>query len=195
MLTFRRFAFVLVLTPVPALGAQQPTSRPAPSRVAVATAGYDSTAFRALQWRLIGPFRGGRANAITGVPSQPFVYYAGYTGGGVWKTENAGASWRNISDAFFRTGSIGAIAVADSDPNVIYVGTGEHAIRGQSSSYGDGVYKSTDAGKTWTRLGLEATKQIAAVKLNATAAHISHSGRTGVSSRRSVAKSSTGGSK
>ena len=84
------------------------------------------------------------------------MYYVGYTGGGVWKTENAGASWRNISDTFFRTGSIGAIAVAESDPNVMYVGTGEHAVRGQSSSYGDGVYRSTDAGKTWTRLGLEA---------------------------------------
>ena len=176
VLALRTFALVLILAPAATStsAAQQP-ARPAAPRVttaataataATAVAGYDSSAFRALQWRLIGPFRGGRANAITGVPNQPFVYYAGYTGGGVWKTENAGASWRNISDTFFRTSSIGAIAVADSDPNVIYVGTGEHAIRGQSSSYGDGVYRSTDAGKTWTRLGLEATKQIAAVRVH-----------------------------
>ena len=119
-----------------------------------------------MQWRSIGPFRGGRANAIAGVSGQPYVYYAGYTGGGVWKTDDAGHSWRNISDGFFRTSSIGAIAVAESDPNVVYAGTGEHAVRGQSSSYGDGVYKSTDAGKTWRHIGLAATKQIAQVRVH-----------------------------
>ncbi len=128
----------------------------------------DSARYAGLQWRNIGPSRGGRANAIAGVPDQPFVYYAGYTGGGVWKTENAGHSWRNISDDYFGTGSIGAIAVAPSDANVIYVGTGEHAIRGQSSSYGDGVYRSTDAGRTWTRRGLEATRQISKIYVHPT---------------------------
>jgi len=156
-------ALVLATSP---LFAQPSRSAPRTPAVAGGPAAYDSSAFQALQWRLIGPFRGGRANAITGVTGQPFVYYAGYTGGGVWKTENAGATWRNVSDTFFRTGSIGAIAVAESDPNVVYVGTGEHAVRGQSSSYGDGVYRSTDAGKTWTRLGLEATKQISAVRVH-----------------------------
>ena len=96
------------------------------------------------------------------------MYYAGYTGGGVWKTENAGATWRNVSDGFFKSGSIGAIAVAPSDANVLYVGTGEHAVRGQSSSYGDGVYRSTDAGKTWARRGLEATRQISQVLVHPT---------------------------
>ncbi len=130
---------------------------------------YDTTLFRAMQWRNIGPFRGGRAVAATGVTSQPYVYYAGYTGGGVWKSENAGHSWRPISDGAAgagMSGSIGALAVAESDPNVIYVGTGEHPIRGQSSSYGNGAFRSTDAGKTWTRIGLETTKQVAAVRVH-----------------------------
>ena len=120
----------------------------------------------ALPFRNIGPSRGGRSVAVSGVRGMPLTYFAGYTGGGLWRTDDAGISWRNISDSFFRVGSIGAIAVAESDRNVIYVGTGEHAIRGQSSSYGDGVYKSTDFGRTWTHVGLEATKQIAAVRVH-----------------------------
>ncbi|MBI2407758.1 MAG: glycosyl hydrolase [Gemmatimonadetes bacterium] len=144
------------------LGAQ----RSKPAAAPTAPAAFDSSAFRALQWRNIGPFRGGRAVAVTGVTGQPMTYYAGYTGGGVWKTDDAGLSWRNISDGFFKTSSIGAITVAESDPNVVYVGTGEHAVRGQSSSFGDGVYKSTDAGKTWTHIGLEKTKQISNIRVH-----------------------------
>ena len=94
------------------------------------------------------------------------TYFAGYTGGGLWRTDDAGGSWRNISDGFFRTSTIGAIAVAPSDDNVLFVGTGEHSIRGQSSTYGDGVYKSTDQGRTWTHVGLAATKQISAVRIH-----------------------------
>ena len=119
--------------------------------------------FQALAWRNIGPFRGGRATTVTGVPSQPNVYYMGATGGGVWKTEDSGASWTNISDGFFRTGSVGAIAVADSDPNVIFVGMGEAPVRGVATSSGDGVYKSTDAGRTWTHVGLDPTRHISRV--------------------------------
>ncbi|HSR39162.1 MAG TPA: hypothetical protein VLL95_09640, partial [Phnomibacter sp.] len=110
---------------------------------------FRSDQMKGLQWRNLGPTRGGRSVASSGVVGQPFTYYMGSTGGGVWKTEDGGITWNNISDGFFKTGSIGAIAVAESDPNVIYVGTGEHAVRGVMTSAGDGVYKSTDAGKTW----------------------------------------------
>lgn len=129
-------------------------------------AGDDSVRFRAMQWRNIGPSRGGRADAVAGVPSQPYVYYAGYTGGGVWKTDDAGHSWKNVSDSSGMNGSIGAIAVAESDPNVVYVGTGEHAVRGQSSSYGNGIFRSSDAGRTWTRAGLESSRQISQVRVH-----------------------------
>lgn len=128
----------------------------------------DSALFKGIAWRNIGPLRGGRSVAVTGIPTMPLTYFAGYTGGGLWRTDDAGTNWRNISDGWFRTGSVGAIAVAPSDPNVIYVGMGEHAVRGQSSTYGDGVYRSTDQGRTWTHLGLAATRQISAVRVHPT---------------------------
>ncbi len=115
-----------------------------------------------LTWVNIGPARGGRVQAVHGVVGDPMTYYMGATGGGVWKTNNAGASWSNITDGFLTTGSIGAIEVAPSDQNVIYVGAGEHDIRG-NFSHGDGVYKSVDAGRTWTHVGLADTRQIGAI--------------------------------
>ncbi|WP_291156822.1 WD40/YVTN/BNR-like repeat-containing protein [Gemmatimonas sp. UBA7669] len=131
-----------------------------------ALSAFDSTTFTALRWRNVGPWRGGRSVAVAGLPSNPLTYFAGYTGGGLWRTDDAGISWRNISDGWFASGSIGAIAVAPSDENVLYVGTGEHAIRGQSSTYGNGVYKSTDQGRNWTHVGLAATRQISAVRVH-----------------------------
>ncbi|HEV7799368.1 MAG TPA: hypothetical protein VGO73_14515 [Pyrinomonadaceae bacterium] len=133
---------------------------------ATATPASDSDLFKALQWRLIGPFRGGRSTAVAGVASQPLVYYFGGTGGGVWKTTDGGINWEPITDgSVFGTGSVGAIGLSDSDPNTIYVGMGESPIRG-NVSHGDGVYKSTDAGKTWKRVGLEDTRQISRIRVN-----------------------------
>lgn len=120
----------------------------------------DTSLFKALELRSIGPYRGGRAVAVAGVTTDPLTYYMGSTGGGVWKTQDAGQSWQNISDGYFKTGSVGAIAVSQRDPNVVYVGMGEHPVRGVMTSSGDGVYRSTDAGQTWTHLGLEATDHL-----------------------------------
>src|SRR5256714_1057003 len=125
-----------------------------------------NTIFKALKWRSIGPFRGGRSVCGTGVVGDPKTYYMGTTGGGLWKTDDMGISWRNVSDGFFKTGSVGAIAVSESDPNVVYVGMGEHAVRGVMTHHGDGVYKSTDAGKTWKRVGLELTQHISRIVID-----------------------------
>ncbi|MBU2527062.1 MAG: glycosyl hydrolase [Bacteroidetes bacterium] len=124
--------------------------------------------FQPLKFRNIGPFRGGRSVSSTGVIGDPLTYYMGTTGGGLWKTTDAGQHWKNISDGFFKTGSVGAVAVSASNTNVVYVGMGEHAVRGVMTSYGDGVYKSTDAGKTWTHLGLEATQHISRIVIHPT---------------------------
>jgi photosystem II stability/assembly factor-like uncharacterized protein len=119
-----------------------------------------------LQYRSIGPYRGGRSTAVTGVASQPFVFYYGATGGGVWKSTDGGINWESVSDgSVFGTGSVGAIAVSDSDPNVVYVGMGESPIRG-NVSHGDGVYKSTDGGKTWKKIGLDDTRQISRIRVH-----------------------------
>ncbi|MFT7019463.1 MAG: hypothetical protein ACJASO_001650, partial [Cyclobacteriaceae bacterium] len=113
-----------------------------------------------LKYRNIGPFRGGRSNTASGVLGDPLTYYMGTTGGGVWKTTDAGQRWNNVSDGFFETGSVGAVSVSPSDPNTVYVGMGEHAVRGVQTNYGDGVYKSVDAGATWLKVGLEKTQHI-----------------------------------
>ncbi|MFT7066223.1 MAG: photosystem II stability/assembly factor-like uncharacterized protein, partial [Sediminicola sp.] len=124
--------------------------------------------FSPLKYRNIGPFRGGRSVAATGVVGDPLTYYMGTTGGGLWKTVDAGQQWENISDGFFELGSVGAVAVSTSNPNVVYCGMGEHAPRGVMTSYGDGVYKSTDAGKTWKKIGLEKTQHISRIVVHPT---------------------------
>jgi photosystem II stability/assembly factor-like uncharacterized protein len=122
--------------------------------------------FNPVKWRSIGPFRGGRSNCGTGVIGNTATYYMGTTGGGLWKTEDMGITWNNVSDGFFKTGSVGAVAVAESDVNVVYIGMGEHAIRGVMTHHGDGVYKSTDAGKTFKRMGLELTQHISRIAID-----------------------------
>ena len=119
----------------------------------------------AMPWRCIGPPRGGRVVAVAGDPSEPATFYFGACAGGVWKTEDAGLTWENISDKFFQTASVGALAVAPSDPNVIYAGMGEATIR-LDVSPGDGVYKSTDAGQSWVHLGLADTHHIARIRVH-----------------------------
>jgi len=126
---------LLQIFPVLAVPAAEPVS------------GTDTARLEGLEWRLVGPYRGGRVTTATGVPGKPNLYYMGATGGGVWKTENAGTTWENLSDGYFKVGTIGAVAVSESDNNVLYVGTGESPIRGVTTSQGDGVWKSADAGK------------------------------------------------
>jgi len=138
------------------------------------------------------------ANAVSGVVGNDQKFYAGYTGGGLWTTEDGGINWENISDGFFTVGSIGEIAVSESDPNVIYVGSGEHAVRGVMTSYGDGVYKSTDAGKTWKNIGLEKTRHISDIAVHPTnpdLVYVAGQGTVhGPNNDRGVFKSTDGGS-
>ena len=124
--------------------------------------GPESLPLDDMDFRMIGPFRGGRSIAVTGHPTDRLTFYFGSVGGGVWKTTDAGHNWVNVSDGYFKTGSVGAIAVAPSSPETVYVGMGEHAIRG-NTSHGDGVYRSDDGGETWRHIGLEDTRQISNV--------------------------------
>ncbi len=148
-----------------------------------------------VKWRNVGPFRGGRSAAVTGVEGKPNLYYFGATGGGIWRTKDGGRSWKNISDGFFG-GSVGSIAVSESDPNVIYVGLGEVTVRG-NVSHGYGVWKSVDAGKTWTSLGLEKTRHIPRVRIHPTNPDIVYVAAMGnlykSNSERGVYKSVDGG--
>ncbi|MCC6349982.1 MAG: glycosyl hydrolase [Candidatus Eisenbacteria bacterium] len=143
-----------------------PPSSAAPAKsAAISPDAYGSRQLAALQWRNIGPFRGGRVTAVAGVVGQRNVYYFGGTGGGVWKSTDSGNDWSNVSDGQLGTGSVGAVSVAPSDPNVVWVGMGEGCIRG-NVSHGDGVYRSTDAGRTWTHLGLADTRQIGRIAVD-----------------------------
>jgi len=135
--------------------------------VATTSAGMDPALFGGVRWRAIGPARGGRSQAVAGSAARPQEYYFGATGGGLWKTTDGGLTWRAVSDRFFKTSSVGAVAVAESNPDVVYVGMGETQLRGNVIQ-GDGVYKTTDGGRTWTHVGLEKTMTIARIRIHPT---------------------------
>jgi len=159
---------LLLIVAVPALVALYPASGARRTRVhaqQASNAVINPALYQDLRWRTVGPHRGGRSTAAVGVRTQPNVFYMGATGGGVWKTENYGITWLPITDGQFPTGSIGAIDVADSNPNVIYVGTGSEAIR-SNVILGRGVFKSTDAGRTWQSVGLNEVGQIGQLKVH-----------------------------
>ena len=156
---------------------------------------YPQELYKSLEYRLVGPFRGGRSAAVTGVPGKPNLYYFGATGGGIWKTEDGGRTWGNISDGFFG-GSIGSITVAKSDHNVIYVGGGEKTVRGNVSS-GYGIWKSVDAGKTWKAAGLKDSRHVPRIVVHPNNSDIVYAGVMGniykPTSERGVYKSTDGG--
>src|SRR3954463_13969676 len=150
---------VLILLPLPVVGsAQRGGGAPPP-----ASAGP----FGALRWRSLGPPRGGRSIAVAGSNARPYEYYMGATGGGLWKTTDAGVSWKPVTDGQIHYSSVGAVAVADSNPDVVYIGTGESDIRGNIIQ-GGGAYKSADGGKTWTHIGLSDTQVIAKIRVHPT---------------------------
>ena len=155
-----------------------------------------SDLFEGMEFRCIGPHRGGRSTAVTGVRHDPLTFYFGGTGGGVWKTGDGGSNWEPVSDKDFKTGSVGAIAVSESDPNIVYVGMGEAPIRG-NVSHGDGVWKSTDGGLTWKNMGLKDTRQIARVRIhpsNPDIVYVAAQGHVwGPNSERGIFRSQDGG--
>ena len=155
------YIFLLSLLLISAGAWAQKKGAAAPAKAAT---GYDESLYNAIEWRSIGPYRGGRSAAVTGVPGKPNLFYFGGSGGGVWQTTDAGNSWTNISDGYFGS-SIGSIAVSEWDNNVIYVGQGEGTVRG-NVSFGNGVYKSTDAGKTWTHVGLKESRHVPRIRIH-----------------------------
>ena len=161
IISYPLFAFVFILIISPSSWAQRKKSKIKPIHQEVSL-----NKLGGLEWRMIGPFRGGRSATVAGVIGNRNIYYMGTAGGGVWKTNDGGQTWENISDGFFG-GSIGAIAVSESDPNVMYVGEGEETVRGNVSS-GKGVWKSTDSGKTWQFIGLRQSEHIGRIRIHPT---------------------------
>ena len=163
----RYVAIVIALASVGLVATSIEARRQAPSASPMAAVGADSPIFTGLHFRLVGPSRGGRSTTVTGVPSEPKTFYMGVASGGVFKTIDGGATWTPMTDGQVPLGSTGSIAVADSNPNVVYLGTGSDAVRSNVST-GHGIYKSTDAGKTWSYVGLYAIGQVGNVRIHPT---------------------------
>ncbi len=185
----------MYLLPSPAIAQREPPRGRAIAVSTLSSTTYDSSAFAPLKWREIGPFRGGRSVAVAGSSKRPNEYYFGTTGGGVFKTTDAGITWGAVTDKYFG-GTIGAIGVSESNPDIVYVGAGEYAIRG-NVSHGDGVWRTSDGGKTWTSLGLAETRQISRVRVNPTNPDIAYVGAQGhvfgPNAERGVYKTTDGG--
>ena len=191
MKTIRILLLIFLITPL-ALQAQRRKNKTTEPTIKL-----EDSLFQGLQWRNIGPFRGGRSVASTGVVGQPMTYYMGTVGGGIWKTVDDGITWKNISDGFLKTATVGAVTVSESNPNIVIAGMGEHAARGVMTSMGDGVYKSTDAGKTWKHMGLEETRHISDVIIDPTNPDIifvsAQGAQYGPSAQRGIYRSIDGG--
>lgn len=187
------FTFLIILLIMAPLALQSQKSKKKGETPIV----LEDSMYHGLKWRNIGPFRGGRSVASSGVVGQPMTYYMGSTGGGIWKTTDDGSTWKNVSDGFLKTGTVGAIAVAESNQNIVVAGMGEHAARGVMTSMGDGVYKSTDAGKTWKHIGLDKTRHISDVIIhprNPDIIFISAQGaQYGATPERGIYRSTNGG--
>lgn len=191
MKTIHYFLIAVLIIPL-SLTAQRRKNKKTPTYVKV----EDST-FHGLKWRNIGPFRGGRSVASSGVVGQPMTYYNGTVGGGIWKTTDDGIIWKNVSDGFLKTGTVGSIAVSETNPNIVIAGMGEHAARGVMTSMGDGVYKSTDAGKSWSHIGLDETRHISDVIIHPTNPDIifvaAQGAQYGPNAQRGIYRSLNGG--
>ena len=191
MKTIRLLLLFLLIAPIGL------TSQKRKNKSTEPTVKIEDSLFTGLQWRNIGPFRGGRSVASTGVIGQPMTYYMGTVGGGIWKTTDDGITWNNISDGFLNTATVGAITVSESNPNIIFAGMGEHAARGVMTSMGDGIYKSTDAGKTWEHMGLDESRHISDVIIdpsNPNVVYVAAQGaQYGPSAQRGIYKSSRWG--
>ncbi len=155
MKCFLRFCLPAVLLFIGTVAHAQEKNKPVQPK-------YSDSLYNGLKWRCIGPYRGGRSLAVTGIPGDVMTYYAGACGGGLWKTTDGGNTWNSISDSTFHSSSVGAVAVAKSNPNIVYAGMGEVEMRG-NISFGDGVYKSIDAGKTWKHIGLKESDAIGTI--------------------------------
>ncbi len=191
MRTIKIVCIGLLLLPICLQSQNRKRKKTAPAVV------IQDSSYHGLKWRNIGPFRGGRSVASSGVIGQPMTYYMGGTGSGIWKTTDDGISWKNVSDGFLKTGTVGAIAVSESQPNTVIAGMGEHAARGVMTSMGDGVYKSTDGGKTWKHMGLDKTRHISDVIIHPSNPDIifvaAQGAQYGASDQRGIYRSTDGG--